>query len=66
MIRIAGEPFAVIAWVGTGFVVVFVRGQERSEEWMEEVVRATGAVAGGTRKDQVRRGRSDRQSSARL
>lgn len=41
MIEIEAEPFAVIAWVGPGFVVTFERGQERSEEWLEELVRST-------------------------
>lgn len=48
MIRIDAEPFAVIAWVGPGFVVTFGRGQARSDEWLEELVRSTvRAVAGG-------------------
>lgn len=48
MIRIEAEPFAVIAWLGPGFVVTFGRGQERSEEWLHDLVRATvRAVAGG-------------------
>lgn len=41
MLRIDTHPFATIAWLGDGFVVTFGRGQERSEAWLEELVRAT-------------------------
>jgi hypothetical protein len=41
MTRIETEHFAVIAWVGPGFVVTFQRGQERSDAWLEELIGST-------------------------
>lgn len=41
MTRIETEPFAVIAWIGPGFVVTFQRGQERSDEWLEDLIEST-------------------------
>jgi hypothetical protein len=41
MTRIETEHFAVIAWVGPGFVVTFQRGQERSDEWLEDLIGST-------------------------
>lgn len=41
MMRIETDHFAAIAWVGPGFVVTFQRGQERTDEWLEDLIRAT-------------------------
>jgi hypothetical protein len=49
MIRVATEPFPTVAWPGPGFLVTFRRGQERSDEWLEELVRATVRGVAGER-----------------
>lgn len=50
MLRIDAEPHAVLAWTDPAFVVTFERGQEVSDEWLEDLARATvAATAPGTR-----------------
>lgn len=41
MLRVETDPYDAIAWTGPTFAVTFERGQERSDEWLEDVARAT-------------------------
>lgn len=41
MLRIEAEPHDVLAWTEPGFVMMFERGQEVSDRWVEELARAT-------------------------
>jgi hypothetical protein len=51
MVRVAAQPHGVLAWTGPNFVVIFERGQEMTEEWLEGLARATIAAM----REQVRR-----------
>lgn len=51
MVRVAAQPRGVLAWTGPNFVVIFERGQEMTEEWLEGLARATIAAM----REQVRR-----------
>lgn len=41
MVRIAADPYALIAWVDPEFVVTFQRGASEDDAWLEELARQT-------------------------